>query len=172
MAVLHRGGIQLKHQRAVVASIGLLGLALGVAFVAASCEDSGPLKDLRAMPAAAIQYPGSKVVQEVATPRVDSPDGKDGAAFGHLVGVNATPDEVLGFFDRELTSRGWRTSTPGTGTNELKVATWTNGSTTFRLAINLPESMTQAMQQALAGYSLEYDARLIEIWPPRSPSPT
>ena len=164
MAVLHRGGGQSLIPMSWTGRA--IAVVLLVLVVIAGCDDSGPLRDLRAMPEATLYYPDSKVVREIATPQINSPDGKSGAAFGHLLGANATRDEVLAFYDRELQARGWRTTAPGTGTNELKVAAWTNDKAIFRLGINLPESLTQDVRAALAGYSIEYDARVIQIYPP------
>ena len=164
MALLHRRGESLNRVsragRAIV--FALLALAL------IACDDAGPLRDLRAMPEATLYYPNSKVIREIATPQINSPDGKSGAAYGHLVGANATPDELLAFYTDQLAAKGWQTSAPGTGTTELKVATWTNGKAIFRLGINQPASLTTDMQQALTGYSIEYDARVIQIYPPPS----
>jgi hypothetical protein len=142
-----------------------------LAVIGMSCTDARPIASLRAMSEGTLYYPGSKVAKEVATPQTDSPDGDSGASFGHLMGANASPEEIVTFYDRELRARGWRPIDAATGTGALTQAAWTNGQADFTLFINRPERSTPDIQQALVGYSIEYDARVEQIYPPPSASP-
>jgi hypothetical protein len=141
-----------------------------LAVIGMSCTDARPIASLRAMSEGTMYYPDSKVVKEVATPQVDSPDGKSGASFGHLMGANASPEEIVAFYDRELRARGWRPIDAVTGTGSLSQAAWTNGQADFTLFVSRPERLTRDIQQALEGYSVEYDARVEQIYPPPSAS--
>ena len=142
----------------------LAALGLVVAILAA-CSDSRPTESLRAMPEAAIVFPGSVSVKEVATPQVDSPDGKSGATYGHMFGANAGVDEVVAWFDAELMRRGWGQISPGSTNNSLAVVLWTNGDAQFRIAVNSPADLTPDLQAKLKGYSIEIDARVQQIYP-------
>jgi hypothetical protein len=49
-------------------------------------------------------------------------------------------------------------------------AAWTNGTANFTLSVNAPNELTPDIQQALEGYSVEYDARVEQIYPSPSAS--
>jgi hypothetical protein len=142
-----------------------------LAVIGIACTDARPIASLRAMSEATLYYPGSKAVKDVATPQTDSPDGDSGASFGHLLGANASPEEIVGFYDQALRSSGWRSIDGVTANGHLMRAAWTNGTADFTLSVNAPKELTPDIQQALEGYSVEYDARVEQIYPPPSASP-
>ena len=142
-----------------------------LAVIGMSCTDARPIASLRALSEATLYYPDSKVVKEVATPQTDSPDGDSGASFGHLLGANASPEEIVRFYDQALRSSGWRPIDGVTANGHLMRAAWTNGTADFTRSVNAPKELTLDIQQALVGYSIEYDARVEQIYPPPSASP-
>ena len=169
MAHRNRQGRSLVAGRSVrIAAVVLLAL------VCAGCfNDYGPIGPLKQMPEATLYYPGAKVVDETSSPRNSGPDGQHGASYGHNLAVNATPDEILAFYDRELKARGWTRGNPIGGT-DLADASWRKPGFSFSLVIesaNLP-GLPSDLQQAHSGYNLSVSVTVFEDWPPESPSPT
>ena len=156
----------------------LLGIArivavLFVALVCAGCiDDYGPLAPLRQLPEASLYYPGAKVVQEISGPRKNGPDELYGAEYGHFLAVNATPDEVLAFYDGALTSRGWTRSTRQTYVGALGNAEWTKPGLWVRVWIDSADSssLPSGVQQGDSGYQLSVRVFVQEDWPTDSPS--
>jgi hypothetical protein len=167
------------HQRSVALGGPPIRIAAAVllALACASCifDDYGPIGPLRQMPEATLYYPGAKVVDEVSQPRISGPDGPQGASYGHNLAVNATPDEVVAFYDRELKTRGWtRTTSIGLG-RDVADAVWRKPGHSFVLGIASLADISRLpsdLQQAYSGYQFSVSVSLQEDWPPESPSPT
>src|SRR5882672_10013464 len=151
--MLHRTGRQPDPRRWLRKAVAIVVLAV----IGMSCTDARPIASLRALSEATLYYPDSKVVKEVATPQTDSPDGDSGASFGHLLGANASPEEIVRFYDQALRSSGWRAIDGVTANGHQMQAAWTNGTADFTLSVNAPKELTLDIQQALVGYSIEYD---------------
>ncbi len=163
-----------RHQRSLavgrlarIAAVVLLGL------VSTGClDDYGPIGPLKQMAEATLYYPGAKVVDEVSQPRISGPDGQQGASYGHNLAVNATPDEVVAFYDRELKARGWTKGNASVIGSDLADAVWSKPGYSFSLGIASaePSGLPPDLQQAYSGYSLSVSVRVQEDWP--RPSPT
>jgi hypothetical protein len=149
-----------------------VALLLLCVVVAGCFDDYEPTDALRKMPEATLYYPGSKVVDEVANPRNSGPDGQHGASFGHDLAVNATPDEVIAYYDRELTSLGWSRGN-GVGGNDLLDASWNKPGFAFVVVVfsaKIP-GLPSDLQRQYSGYGLSVSVSLQEDWPTEAPSP-
>jgi hypothetical protein len=146
-----------------------LAAAMLLCLVCSGClfDDSGPIGPLRQLPEATLYYPGAKVIEEVSAPRNVGPDGQGPASYGHNLAVNATPDEVIAFYDRELKSRGWAKSTESLPIVDLGDGLWTKPGIYMECWTKEPP----AGQQDYSGYNLAVYVRIFEDWPP-SPSPS
>jgi hypothetical protein len=164
-----------RHQRSIAVGRSVrIAAAVLLALVCAGCfDDYGPIGPLKQMPEATLYYPGSKVVDEVSNPRNSGPDGQHPASYGHNLAVNATPDEVIAFYDRELKARGW-TRGNAIGGPGLADASWRKPGFSFVVTIfpAEPPGLPSDLQQAYSGYNLSVSVNLQEDWPPESPSPT
>ena len=158
----------------VAARAARIAAAVLLCLFCAACvfDDYGPIEALRKMPEASLYYPGSKVVDEVSNPRTSGPDGQHGASYGHNVAVNGSPDDVVAFYDRELTARGWTRGT-GIGASGLADASWRKPGFSFVVVIFAAQmpGLPSDMAQAYSGYDLSVSLSLHERWPPDSPSP-
>jgi hypothetical protein len=136
--------------------------------VSSGCfNDSGPIGPLRQLPEATLYYPGAKVIDEVASPRNNGPDGKGPASYGHFLAVNATPDEIIAFYDRELKARGWTKSAKSLSIVDLSEGLWTKPGVYMEVSTRRPPDG----DSAYAGFDLAVDATIFEDWPPTaSPS--
>lgn len=146
-----------------------LAAAILIGLVCSGCllDDSGPIAPLRQLPEANLYYPGAKVIEEVAAPRNVGPDGQGPASYGHNLAVNATPDQVIAFYDRELKSRGWVKSTESLPIVNLGDGLWTKPGVFMECWTKDPPSG----QPDYSGYNLAVYVRIFEDWPP-SPSPS
>lgn len=81
-------------------------------------------------------YPGSTLIGQGGKDAENGPVFYSRASAGGTAGTNATIEDVFAFYDRELTTRGWRLSTADTavGTSDLRAYAWRKGSVIFRLA--------------------------------------
>ena len=145
-----------------------------VAITCAGCVgDYGPVAALRELPEASLIYPGAKVVQETSGPRQEGPlPPPYGAEYGHFLAVNATPDEVIAFYDRAFTSRGWTRSTQETYAGALGDAQWTKPGLWLSVWIDPADSsdLPSDLQRSYSGYQLSVRVFVHEDWPPDSPS--
>jgi hypothetical protein len=136
--------------------------------VSSGCfNDSGPIGPLRQLPEATLYYPGAKVILEVSVPRNNGPDGKGPASYGHNLAVNATPDEVIAFYDRELVARGWAKSNRSLMIVDLSEGLWTKPGVYMSVYTRHPLDG----DPGYSGYDLAAYATIYEDWPP-SPSPS
>lgn len=124
-------------------------------------DDIGPL---RRLPEATLYYPGAKVVYENAHGRNIGPDGQGPASYGHFLAVNATPDEVIAFYDRELKARGWTKSAKSLSIVDLSEGLWTKPG----LYMSVDTQHPPDGDPAYVGYDLAVDATIYEDWPPSS----
>lgn len=158
----------------LVRAVGLLLLCL----VVAGCfDDYGPTDALRKMPEATLYYPGSQVVDEVANPRNSGPDGQHRASFGHFLAANGTADEVVAYevvayYDRELTNRGWTKVNQALGLLDLADGLWSKPGYQFEVSVVAVDQQRRPdLDTAYAGHNLSVDATIFEDWPAESPSP-
>ncbi|HEX7612646.1 MAG TPA: hypothetical protein VF371_07705, partial [Candidatus Limnocylindrales bacterium] len=110
----------------------------------------------------------AKVIYENAQPRNNGPDGQEGASYGHNLAVNATPDEVIAFYDRELKARGWTKSAKSLSIVDLSEGLWTKPGLYMSVYTRNPPDG----DPAYAGYDLAVYPDIFEDWPPTSPSPS
>jgi hypothetical protein len=153
-----------------LAALGLLAL------VCAGCllPNYDSITPLKNMPEATLYYPGAKVLDEVAHPRYNGPDGPEAASYGHNLAVNATPDEVVAWYDHELATRGWtRDQFSNVVGSDVADENWRKPGYSFHLGIGVaPTATSNPDTPAYAGYSLGVDVGIFEDWPPTSPSPS
>jgi hypothetical protein len=123
---------------------------------------------LRQLPEATLYYPGAKVIQENAVPRISGPDGQGPANFGHFLAVNATPKEVIAFYDRELKARGWTKSDRTLNIVDLSEGLWTKPGLYMEVYTRRPPDG----DPVYAGFDLAVYAIIFEDWPPAGPSPS
>jgi hypothetical protein len=90
-------------------------LSLGVVVVIFAWPIIGidSLRPLRALPEAAITFPGSTLVRAGGDEGLGVGDGDDQATLTWIYHTAASYDDVLTFYDRDLTSRGWTSTGPG-----------------------------------------------------------
>ncbi len=83
-----------------------------------------------------IFYPGSQTIGQTANDEtgLDAP----GPDTGWVIGTSATSMDVLGFYQRELSGRGWAMNSAAVirGTSEDHVYGWTKNRLVFRLGFN------------------------------------
>ncbi len=128
------------------------GLAIAVALVGAllgGCTWATPTPagpgqaQLAALPEAALLYPGAAVLEQGG--RDARPEGGTDrpipAVVGATLGAQATPAEIVAFYDRELLARGWArfTSPPIASALEIRTAGWGRGGLSFRLGVYRPK---------------------------------
>lgn len=95
---------------------GTVGPLVAV-LVLAGCTSSVPgdttedpyvqLNALKAEPAAGLAPQAAVVIREVGGERFMNITGPEAAFYGHVYGVQSTPEEARTFFDRELRKLGW-----------------------------------------------------------------
>lgn len=117
-----------RHRRWIVLAVCalvLLTIGFGVR-LSRSPAYGGPItkrSDLQKLPEERLFYPGAVLLGSGGNNYEWGIWGSNGATSGHTLGANASKDEVLAFYDRELTARGWQ-KLPGVGVGSAELAVW------------------------------------------------
>jgi hypothetical protein len=125
------------------ASVLLVGLLLAPLLAGCLTRTSGGTaitrrQDLQKLPEERLVYPGSVVIGSGGADLDRFVAASPNPAFsGHVLGVNASADEVLDFYRRELPARGWQESGVDSiaGTAEVRALGWRKENLVFRVAI-------------------------------------
>ena len=123
--------------------------------------------ELQRLPEGHLFYPGAVVLASGGHDYERGIWGSNPAITGYLLGVNATPKEVLAFYDRELLARGWAISSADTviGTNESAGGAWRRGRMYIQIAILYPNDPRNPA--IINPYTAPYRIDLIADRPPR-----
>lgn len=116
-------------------------------------------RDLQKLPEATLYYPGSTVLGSGGYDFDKGLLGINDATYNQQLGADASNEEVVAFYARELPARGWATDerSGGRSTDELLGRAWRKGQLIFRLG--LPRPGTQANREP--GYHTVYAITLI-----------
>lgn len=130
-----------------------------------SSREPGSLGELRALPEAALTYPGSEVIDSGGRNPSTGVEGRVSAAAWQVLGVDAGPQAIEAFYATELSARGWMDGAPGTSSGigtveELITQAWSKDGVVFRLGIRDP-AYWDADPELFSRYLSIYDARLI-----------
>jgi hypothetical protein len=135
------------------------------------CSESDEPPAFEGMSELALVAPDSTLVADLSRPRKVTIEGTNRATAGHRYGSDATADDVVGFFERELSSRGWVPSQDVSrirGTNESLVHVWQKGEVVYRLSV-LRKDDPRLMPDLSLRFKTIYDAVLIDATDPPMP---
>jgi hypothetical protein len=127
-------------------------------------DRNGTAASLRSLPEAELTYPGSELISSGGGNAKQTIDGRQSAFTWRFLGVNASPDAIQEFYERELAAGGWQVDVHTTSglrpVEEVKTTAWSKGGVIFRLGIRDP-NYWGADPGLFARYQSLYDARLI-----------
>lgn len=95
---------------------------------------------LQQLPEEHLFYPGAVVLGETGADYEWGLWGRNPAISGYLLGANASPAEILAFYNRELIPRGWQLSSNDVrvGTNEFTGGAWRRDKLSIQVSILRP----------------------------------
>jgi len=84
------------------------GLGIVLAALVASCgSDDRPLEYLESLPENSLGFPQAELISSSRSPEQASVEGPNPAQTSHVYQASATPEEIVAWYEDELTSTGW-----------------------------------------------------------------
>jgi len=125
------------------------------------------LHDLQSDPASQLRMPATDLLGQGGKDRTLTPDGPSMAFYGGVFGTQASKEEVLAFYERELTKLGWTRYNRGVNqsTTDLRVDGWCKPRVTFRLAIVDQDRFAPRFDSSGRRYSTIFNADLVGVDP-------
>jgi len=159
-------------RRRVVIGLSVLTLSWPLAACQRATPTSGAIISGQALaqyPEYHLYYPGSTLIGQGTKDAETGPSGYSRANAGATLGTDATADEVVAFYTREIAARGWQVSDiDGVGTtSDLAAYGWRKGHVAFRVAILRPHDPRNPT--AIDSYRTAYTI-LLTADDPRDPS--